>query len=222
MNKKPLYCFILNGKIIERMEIYNYRKVEKKSKNGIIPCIIAINPKTNTRVAIKEAKLDKICQNNRIYSFEPYYDNPAKEFINYYKKRKIQDISHTEVAPKSNKIVSWKCSKCGHNWDAMINSRVSKKAGCPCCSGRVPKEGMNDLATLYPELASEWNYEANLKDPTKYVTGSHYVASWKCCNCGHIWEKEIRRRIKHPECPVCHINILSAESQLSVFGLWIK
>ena len=132
------------------------------------------------------------------------------------------DMSPTEVAPKSNKIVSWKCSKCGHNWDAMINSRVSKKAGCPCCSGRVPKEGMNDLATLYPELASEWNYEANLKDPTKYVTGSHYVASWKCSNCGHIWEKEIRRRIKHPECPVCHINILSAESQLSVFGLWIK
>ena len=106
MNKKPLYCFILNGKIIERMEIYNYRKVEKKSKNGIIPCIIAINPKTNTRVAIKEAKLDKICQNNKIYSFEPCYDNPAKEFINYYKKRKIQDISHIKHCEKMEKILT--------------------------------------------------------------------------------------------------------------------
>ncbi len=126
------------------------------------------------------------------------------------------DYSPNEVAPMSNKYAWWICKKCGFSWKAIIGSRVNKKAGCPCCSGRVPKEGENDFKTLYPKLALEWDFEANKKGPEKYVVGSHSRVSWKCINCGYTWKKEIRRRIKYPECPNCHVNILEYENQMTL------
>lgn len=29
--------------------------------------------------------------------------------------------------------VWWKCSECGHEWSATINSRAHKGSGCPIC-----------------------------------------------------------------------------------------
>ncbi len=53
--------------------------------------------------------------------------------------------------------VWWKCSK-GHEWEASIGHRT-KGRGCPYCSGRYAIKGENDLQTVNPTLAKEWNYE---------------------------------------------------------------
>ena len=41
--------------------------------------------------------------------------------------------------------------------------------------------GKNDLLTVYPELAKEWNYEKN-DDlmPSSVLPGSHKKVWWKC------------------------------------------
>ena len=55
----------------------------------------------------------------------------------------------------SNKIYWWK-GQCGHEWQASAKSRsVGEK--CPICSGARAVEGINDLATLRPELARQWS-----------------------------------------------------------------
>ena len=59
----------------------------------------------------------------------------------------------------SGKKVWWKCSK-GHEWLATINSRKGG-IGCPYCSGRFAVKGQNDLQTVNPALAKEWNYNKN-------------------------------------------------------------
>lgn len=41
-----------------------------------------------------------------------------------------------------------------------ITSRVEGH-GCPYCSGLLAIPGENDLATLYPEIAAQWNREKN-------------------------------------------------------------
>ena len=64
----------------------------------------------------------------------------------------------------SNKKVWWKCAK-GHEWKAYINNRTLHNSGCPICSGRTILSGYNDLATVNPILASEWNYQKNDLDP---------------------------------------------------------
>ena len=55
----------------------------------------------------------------------------------------------------SNKKAWWKCSK-GHKWQASISNRNIGN-GCPCCGGQMILKGYNDLQTVNPTLAEEWN-----------------------------------------------------------------
>lgn len=59
----------------------------------------------------------------------------------------------------SNKTAYWKCYR-GHEWQAPIDSR-NRGNGCLYCSGRCAVKGENDLQTVNPKLASEWNYDKN-------------------------------------------------------------
>ena len=117
---------------------------------------------------------------------------------NYKKNTK----SPEEFSEHSNQIVWWECSVCGHEWEAAINMRA-RGHGCPCCSGRVPKAGVNDLKTLRPDVAKDWDYNKNEKGPESYKVNSHAVVWWKCSECGYEWEKMIRNRTRFPSCPNC-------------------
>ena len=59
--------------------------------------------------------------------------------------------------------VSWICTKCGRLYIKTPSLRA-KGSGCPYCKNRKIVEGMNDLATLKPNVAKEWNYEKNGSD----------------------------------------------------------
>ena len=108
------------------------------------------------------------------------------------------DISAGRFQP-----VWWLCPRCGYEWEASPNNR-KKGVGCPCCSGRVPKSGVNDLATLHPDLLKEWDYQKNTDlDPSKLLPGSWKKAWWKCSQCGHEWETVIASRTKGHGCPKC-------------------
>lgn len=44
------------------------------------------------------------------------------------------EIKPDEIEPYSNKRAYWKCNKCEHEWDTIINNRTSKGSGCPKCN----------------------------------------------------------------------------------------
>jgi hypothetical protein len=96
----------------------------------------------------------------------------------------------------SGKKLTWKCSK-GHIWEATIANR-SKGSGCGVCRNYVIQSGINDLATLHPELGKQ----ANGWDPSKVGAGSHKRLSWKCKE-GHVWETTAKHRVDGTDCPVC-------------------
>ena len=101
----------------------------------------------------------------------------------------------------SHKKAWWKCDK-GHEWEAVIKSRNIGR-GCPVCAGRIALKGYNDLATLNPKLAAEWNFEKNEElKPDQFTIGSHQKVWWKC-EKGHEWEAEIKNRNAGRGCPVC-------------------
>ena len=135
-----------------------------------------------------------ICSNYRV--LKGYNDlattNPelAKEW-NYEKN---YPLTPDQVVAGSSKKVWWIC-KNGHEWEAAISSR-SKGHGCPYCNNLKPLAGYNDLATVNPQLAKEWNYERNgdLK-PSNVLPGSQKMVWWKCQN-GHEWKKMVVRLIK--------------------------
>ncbi len=120
---------------------------------------------------------------------------------NYEKNDGLKPI---EVLPNSHKKVWWKCNK-GHEWQAVIKSRNSGN-GCPYCSGRLVVKGKNDLQTINPILASEWDYEKNDKlTPTDVLPNSNKKVWWKC-SCGHSWVARIADRNNGTGCPICHRN----------------
>lgn len=109
--------------------------------------------------------------------------------------------------------VWWKCEK-GHQWQAMAYSRM-KGSGCPYCAGQLPIEGENDLATVHPELLTEWDYDENTNVlPQTVTSGSGKIVSWKCSQ-GHKWQTSISNRTKGSGCPYCAGNLpISGENDL--------
>ncbi len=121
----------------------------------------------------------------------------AKEW-NYEKNGNLKPEDFTA---SSGKKVWWKCSK-GHEWETTISNR-HRGTGCPYCSGNKVLTGYNDLQTLNPVLASEWNYEKNHDlTPADVMPNSGKKVWWKCSK-GHEWQAIIQGRNKGRGCPIC-------------------
>jgi hypothetical protein len=101
------------------------------------------------------------------------------------------------IFPNSNKKLPWEC-KLGHKWIATPNGRTYKNSGCPVCSGRTVQIGFNDLATKFPDLATE----ADGWDPRTIGIGSDLKRKWRCTE-GHTWTAVVGSRTRGIGCPSC-------------------
>ena len=109
----------------------------------------------------------------------------------------------SDLCAQSNKRVWWRCEK-GHEWQSSVQGRVVQNSRCPYCAGRKVMQGINDLAALFPEVAAEWDYEANEKGPEAYKPTSPDKVSW-ICKDGHRWEAAIEKRTARKQgCPYCY------------------
>lgn len=65
------------------------------------------------------------------------------------------------------------------------------------------KKGINDLATLYPEIAAQWDHEKNQGLlPSDVMPGSGKRVWWICCR-GHSWRTAVYHRKEGHGCPYC-------------------
>lgn len=108
-----------------------------------------------------------------------------------------------QITYASHKKVWWRCSS-GHYWQCEVKDRTEKMSGCPYCSGRKSLSGINDLATLCPELAAQWHWEKNDGlSPEQFKPCSEKKVWWKC-EAGHEWQAVIENRaVKGNKCPYC-------------------
>lgn len=106
-----------------------------------------------------------------------------------------------DCLPGSHRSVWWRCER-GHEWKAVIKSRVGGN-GCPVCSNRRVITGENDLATLAPTLAAQWHPEKNgALTPEQVSAGSDRRVWWRCSR-GHEWQASAATRTAGRGCPVC-------------------
>ena len=111
------------------------------------------------------------------------------------------DVTPSQVTIGSHKKVWWKCNR-GHEWQATIKDRNNGR-GCPYCAGKKILKGYNDLQTINPDLAKEWNYEKNDSlTPVDITPGSNKKVWWKCQK-GHEWQAAIKSRNNGIGCPFC-------------------
>ena len=112
------------------------------------------------------------------------------------------DLTPDMITVGSSKKVWWRC-KSGHEWQAKISNRSNDK-GCPYCSGKRVLKGLNDLATVNPELAAEWHPTKNNDLKPDMVTRSTGKKIWWKCSRGHEWQAIVRNRNRGVGCPVCY------------------
>ncbi|MBR2498404.1 MAG: hypothetical protein IKB67_01690 [Clostridia bacterium] len=118
--------------------------------------------------------------------------------LNYEKNGELKP---EDFMPNSNKKVWWKCAK-GHEWQATINNRNNGQ-DCPICASKKVLSGYNDLVTVNPKLASEWNYGRNGSlRPEEFTANSGVKVWWKCYK-GHEWQSTIAHRNNGRGCPYC-------------------
>ena len=113
-------------------------------------------------------------------------------------------LTPDQITPYSNKRVWWRCAL-GHEWQAVIAARTVESSGCPYCAGRRVLAGFNDLATLFPQLAAQWDDTLNGSLTPEMVTvGSHKRIWWRCSE-GHVWKAVVYSRTGKDKCgcPVC-------------------
>ena len=135
------------------------------------------------------------CSGNKVLAgfndLETYFPKVAKEADGWDPKT---------VTPGSQKRLPWRCKE-GHKWEATVLNRTPpSNSGCPYCSGRKPVPGVNDLATVYPDLAKQ----ADGWDPSEVLPKSGEKLPWRCLK-GHRWSTTVATRTPPQQsgCPVC-------------------
>ena len=133
------------------------------------------------------------------HSLQSDYPEIAKE----WDSERNGQLTPDNVSPGSTEKAYFICPK-GHSYYARIDHRTIMHSGCPFCAHKKPIVGETDLATVYPDIASEWDHEKNEKSPQNYLAYSNKVVSWKCPYCGHSYEKAISARtLNKYSCPIC-------------------
>ena len=128
------------------------------------------------------------------------------------------DISPTDVSAKNAQKKYWWLCPQGHSYD-MSPSHRAVGLNCPYCSGRRVLKGFNDLLSKFPDVAAEWDYIKNNKNPDEVTSKSGYKAWW-VCEKGHSWRTSIdHRTLGLNGCPQCQAStyVSRGEKQVADF-----
>jgi very-short-patch-repair endonuclease len=111
-------------------------------------------------------------------SLKIHYPHLLKEW-DYNKNKKIEP---TNISYGSSKKVWWKC-KNNHSYEAVVNSRTTKKSGCPVCTFQSSKPELrifSEMKFLFKDTISRYkieNYEIDIFVPSKKI-GIEYDGSY--------------------------------------------
>ena len=126
------------------------------------------------------------------------------EIAAQWDKRKNGCLKPSDAAVSSNRP-AWRRCELGHSYRATVSSRTQRKTGCPYCAGRKVLKGFNDLETLYPDVAAQWDPSLNGALTPEMVTPGSNKKVWWQCSMGHVWKSVIYPRTGAQQCgcPVC-------------------
>lgn len=124
----------------------------------------------------------------------------------------------SEFTPHSHYKAWWLCEK-GHSYSSQIYYQT-RGVRCPICAGKKVIAGVNDLESLAPNLAAEWDLFQNGSILPRHVslhTNQRYF--WKCSACNYSWLASPNNRSRGTGCPSCkHCCVDSNVNSLAVIN----
>lgn len=135
-----------------------------------------------------------ICSNHRVLAGFNDLQTKRPDIAAEWHPTKNGSLTPSDVMEFSNKKVWWQCPQ-GHAYLYQISHRTTKACRCPICTNRQLSVGINDLCTVNPAIASEWDCQknGNLR-PSQFTPISGKRVSWKCSVCGYEWDIKISDR----------------------------
>lgn len=117
---------------------------------------------------------------------------------------KLNDgLEPTQFTVGSEKMVWWICPL-GHDYKMRIDNRYFLNRQCSVCANRQVQVGVNDLETVSPMLAKQWDYSKNKDLKPSEVTSESTSKAWWLCNEGHSFYSQINFRAnRNVGCPKC-------------------
>lgn len=174
----------------------------------------------NSRVVrLKDEKYEAdclYCKHRAVYG-SPFLGKNRPDLI------ELWDYSKNTVDPMTLKVmdtdIDLKCKKNSSHRYTLKASALIRGQRCTICASKVVNES-NCLATTNPEMAKQWDYEANahLKNkqgntltPHNITAGCNRYVNWACVEYGHKWNAKISTRTKDEKmrtgdatgCPTC-------------------
>lgn len=116
----------------------------------------------------------------------------------------------------SNKMVWLKCEY-GHSYQKTVKRHIERGYSCPICSGHLTVKGVNDFATVYPEVAKEWHSSKNGELKPYMFSKKNGKKVWWQCQYGHEWEATIHDRASGTGCPICSSRKLTSFPEQAIF-----
>ncbi len=112
----------------------------------------------------------------------------------------VEQIQH--LPSHSPVKLNWVCKKDErHIWTASVRSRT-KGSNCLVCKGNVVIKGVNDLASVRPDLLAFWDFSLNALGPDQITINSRKICNWKCEH-GHLWSTRPAALTRGLRCPYC-------------------
>ena len=141
------------------------------------------------------------CTNKKVLIGYNDLDTINPELAKQWHPTKNGSLTPKDVTNDYHNKVWWVCDK-GHDWNATIYSR-NKGRDCPHCNKSKVKDGVNDLATINPEVAKQWHPTKNGDLTPKDVAAGSNEKAWWICDKGHEWKAAISSRSRGSGCPHC-------------------
>ena len=193
----------------ELMKEYNY---EKNSNVDLDTLLLGSNKKIWWRCSKNHEWDDSpahraqgrkcpFCSNRRILKGYNDLGTTNPETARNWDYDRNSPLKPSEVFAGSTKKVWWICER-GHSYEQSIQQKV-KGCRCPVCSNSKVQKGFNDLVTVRPEIAREWDYEKNNLDPEDVTAGSGKKVWWLCPKCNNSYESTVANRASGCGCPYC-------------------
>jgi len=158
-----------------------------------------------------------VCSGKKVWAGENDLQTLRPDLAKQWHSTRNGELTPSMVTSSSHRVVWWTCSM-GHDYEASVNKRQQGQ-GCPACSGKKVLENFNDLQSLRPDLALEWDSTKNSElSPSSVTVQSGRRVWWRDKN-GHEWRATIASRASGAGCPVCSgRSVLQGENDLETLN----
>jgi len=158
---------------------------------------------THPQARAIQGKICGVCRNKRVQAGvnDLFTTNP--ELREMWDHTANSALDPAKLTRQSKKRAHWICSN-GHRFESTIKARASLESDCNYCINRKVMSGFNDLQTLHPAIALQFDVEKNSVSPDKVLAGTAESFYWLCPE-GHSWKAKVSNRVSTNQsgCPGC-------------------